>query len=132
PIAHLGATNFDGPHPGLDRPMRPMAMAHDTVAAIRQFQVLPHGDKGVGFGDQHLGQHAAGAFTCKFAERIVNGLRLTESDDSGISRHGVSLLSGRFWQADTRLDTPPSINRRHPDSRLARYDLPFTFAGTSA
>ena len=72
--------------------MRPMAMAHDTVAAIRQFQVLPHGDKGVGFGDQHLGQHAAGPFTRKFAQRIVDGLRLTERDDSGISRHGVSLL----------------------------------------
>ena len=52
--------------------------AHDTVAAIRQFQVLPHGDKGVGFCDQHLGQHAAGAFTRKFAQRIVDGLRLTE------------------------------------------------------
>jgi len=27
---------------------------------------------------------------------------------------------GRFWQLDTRLDTPPSINRRHLDFRLAR------------
>ena len=26
----------------------------------------------------------------------------------------------RFWRLDTRLDTPPSINRRHPDSRLAQ------------
>ena len=58
--------------------MRPMAMAHDTVAAIRQFQILPHGDKGISFGDQHLSQHAAGAFTCKFAQRIVDGLGLTE------------------------------------------------------
>jgi hypothetical protein len=32
-----------------------MAMAHDTVAAIRQFQILPHGDKAIGLGDQHLG-----------------------------------------------------------------------------
>ena len=69
-----------------------MAMAHDTVAAIRQFQILPHGDKGISFGDQHLSQHAAGAFTCKFAQRIVDGFRLTEGDDSSISRHGVSLL----------------------------------------
>jgi len=99
-----------------------MAMAHDTVAAIRQFQVLPHGDKGVGFGDQHLGQHAAGPFTCKFAQRIVDRLRLTESDDSGISRHGVSLLSGGSGRLGTRLDTPPSINRRHPDSRIAPYE----------
>jgi hypothetical protein len=42
-----------------------------------------------------------GAFSCKFAQRIVDGLRLTECDDSAISRHGVSLLSGgsgRAWQ----------------------------------
>jgi hypothetical protein len=31
-----------------------MAMTHDAVAAIRQFQVLPQGDKGIGLGDQHL------------------------------------------------------------------------------
>ena len=97
-----------------------MAMAHDTVAAIRQFQILPHGDKGIGFGDQHLSQHAAGAFTCKFAQRIVDGLTLTERKNSGISRHGVSLLSGGSGRLDTRLDTPPSINRRHLDSRIAR------------
>ena len=98
--------------------MRPMAMAHDTVAAIRQFQILPHGDKGISFGDQHLSQHAPGAFTCKFAQRIVDGLRLTERKNSAISRHGVSLPSGGSGRLDTRLDTPPSINRRHPDSRL--------------
>jgi hypothetical protein len=27
-----------------------MAMTHDAVAAIRQFQVFPYGDKGIGFG----------------------------------------------------------------------------------
>ena len=42
-----------------------------------------------------------------FAQRIVDGLRLTECDDSGISRHGVSLLSGGSGRLDTRLDTPP-------------------------
>src|SRR6202043_3921633 len=59
-------------------------------------------------------------FTCKFAERIVDRLRLTEPDNSAISRHGVSLLSGGSGRLDTRLDTPPSINRRHPKSRLAQ------------
>jgi hypothetical protein len=63
--AHLSATDFDRSHPGLDCSMWPMAMTHDAVAAIRQFQVLPHGDKGVGFRDQHLGQHAAGALQVK-------------------------------------------------------------------
>ena len=99
--------------------MRPMAMAHDTVAAIRQFQILPHGDKGISLGDQHLGQHSAGAFSCKFAQWIVNRLRLTQRDDNGISRHGVSLLSGGSGRLDARLDTPPSIIRRHPDSCIA-------------
>ena len=74
--------------------MRPMAMTHDAAAAIRQLQVFPYRDKGIGFRYQHLSQHSAGAFTCDFGQRIVDGLRLTEGDDSGISRHGVSLLSG--------------------------------------
>jgi hypothetical protein len=34
-------------------------------------------------------------------------------------RHGVSLLSGGSGRLDTRLDTPPSIKRRHPDSGIA-------------
>jgi hypothetical protein len=38
PVAHLGATDLNRPDPGLDRAMRPMAMTHDAVAAIRQFQ----------------------------------------------------------------------------------------------
>jgi hypothetical protein len=118
-VAHLGATDLDRPDPGLDCPMRPMAMTHDAVAAIWQFQILPHGDKAISFGDQHLSQHAAGAFTCKFAERIVDRLRLTEPDNSAISRHGVSLLSGGSGRLDTRLDTPPSINRRQ--GKIERY-----------
>jgi hypothetical protein len=91
----------------------------EPAFSIRQFQILPHGDKGIGLGNQHLGQHSAGAFSCKFTQWIVNRLRLTQRDDSGISRHGVSLLSGGSGRLDTRLDTPPSINRRHPDSCLA-------------
>src|SRR5277367_345102 len=96
-----------------------MAVTHDAVAAIRQLQVLPLGDEGVGFSNQHLGQHPTGTFTRNFAQWIVDGFRLTERDDGGISRHGVSLLSGGSGRLDTRLDTPPSIKRRHPDSHLA-------------
>jgi hypothetical protein len=107
PVAHLGAPDLDRPDPGLDRTMWPMAVTHDAVAAIRQFQVLPHGDEGVGFGDQHLSQYSASAFTCEFGQGIIDSIRLTEGDDSGIFRHGVSLLSGRFWQAWT----PASIRR---------------------
>ncbi len=82
-------------------------------------QVLPLGDEGGGFRDQHLGQHSAGAFTGIFSQWIIDRFRLTERDDGGISRHGVSLLSGGSGRLDTRLDTPPSIKRRHPDSRIS-------------
>ena len=99
--------------------MRPMAVTDDAVAPIRQFQVLPLGNEGVGFCNQRLRQHAAGALSGKLGQRIVDGIRLTERDDSAISRHGVSLLSGGAGRLDTRLDTPPSFSRRHPDSRIA-------------
>jgi hypothetical protein len=115
PVAHLGAPDLDRPDPGLDRTLRPMAVTDDAVAPIRQFEILPQGDEGVGFRDQHLSQHATGAFTRDFRQRIVDGVRLTERDDSAISRHGVSLLSGGSGRLDTRLDTPPSFSRRHPD-----------------
>jgi hypothetical protein len=96
-----------------------MTVTHDAVAAIRQLQVLPPGDEGIGFSNQHLGQHPPSAFACDFAQGIIDSIRLTERDDGGISQHGVSLLSGGSGRLDTRLDTPPSIKRRHPDSRLA-------------
>jgi hypothetical protein len=118
-VAHLGTPNLDRPNPGLDGALRSMTVTHDAVAAIRQLQVLPLGDEGIGFSNQHLGQHPPSAFACDFAQGIIDSIRLTERDDGGISRHGVSLLSGGSGRLDTRLDTPPSIKRRHPDSRLA-------------
>jgi hypothetical protein len=78
---------------------------------------------------KHLGQHSASAFTGNFGQRIVNRFGLTEWDDSDISRHGVSLLSGGSGRLDTRLDTPPSIKRRHPDSCIA---LEFVTVGLCA
>jgi hypothetical protein len=97
-FAHLGAPDLDRPDPGLDRALRSMAVTNDAVASVRQFQVLPHGDEGVGFRDQRLRQHAAGAFTSKLGQRIVDRIRLTERDDSAISRHGVSLVWDDFCQ----------------------------------
>jgi hypothetical protein len=105
-----------------------MAVPHDAVATVGQFQVLPLGDEGVGFRDQHLGQHSAGTFTRNFGQGIIDSFGLTERDDGGISRHGVSLLSGGSGRLDTRLDTPPSVKRRHPDSRIALRPLAVTTA----
>jgi hypothetical protein len=82
-----------------------MAVTHDAVTPIRQLYILPQGDEGVGFGDQHRSQHSSGAFTGKFGQGIINGVRLTQLNDGGISRHGVSLLpggSGRLSPASIR------------------------------
>jgi hypothetical protein len=51
---------------------------HDAVAAIGQFQVLPQGDEGVGFRDQHLGQDSAG--TCNFAQWTPASIRRLQSN----------------------------------------------------
>jgi hypothetical protein len=83
-----------------------MAVTHDPVTPIRQLHILPHGDEGVGFGDQHLTKHPTGAFTGEFTQGIVDGFRLTQPDDSGISRHGASLLPGGFGRL-----LPASIRR---------------------
>src|SRR5262249_52021006 len=120
PVAHLGAPDLDRPNPGLDRALRSMAVTHDAVAAIGQFSALPLGNERVGLRDQHLGEHSAGAFTRDFGQGVVASFRLTGRNDGGLSRHGVSLLSGGSRRLDPRLDTPPSIKRRHPDSRTAR------------
>jgi len=71
-----------------------MAVTHDAVAAIRQFHVFPHGAKGIRFGCQHLSQHSAGAFSCKFAQRIVDGLRLTQCLATSTTRKRKDWLIG--------------------------------------
>jgi hypothetical protein len=93
--------------------------ARTTSHAWTDLHVLPHGDEGVGFGNQHLRQHSACTFAGNFAQWIVNRIGLTQGNDSGISRHGVLLLSGGSGRLDTRLDTPPSIKRRHPVCRIS-------------
>jgi signal transduction histidine kinase len=51
-----------------------MPVPHDAVATVGQFQVLPLGDEGIGFRNQHLGQHSAGAFTCNTDEKALHHL----------------------------------------------------------
>jgi hypothetical protein len=69
-------------------------VTHDPVTPIRQLHIIPQGNKSIGFGDQHSGQHSTGAFASKFGQGIINRVGLTQPDDGGISRHGVSLLPG--------------------------------------
>ncbi|WP_283258622.1 restriction endonuclease [Bradyrhizobium japonicum] len=51
---------------------------------------------------------------------IINRGRLTESKNIGSLGHGVSLSSRGSGRLVTRLDTPPSSHRHHPDSAIAR------------
>ena len=57
-----------------------LAVTDDAVAPIRQFQILH--DEGAGFSDQRMRQHSASALSGKLGQRIVDGGRLTERDDS--------------------------------------------------
>ncbi|UEM17742.1 UvrD-helicase domain-containing protein [Bradyrhizobium barranii subsp. barranii] len=50
---------------------------------------------------------------------IINRGRLTESKNIGSLGHGVSLSSRGSGRLVTRLDTPPSSHRHHPDSAIA-------------
>jgi hypothetical protein len=78
-----------------------MAVTHYPVTPIRQLYILPQGDEAMGFGE-----HSMGAFAGKLGQGIINRVGLTQADDSGISRHGVSLLPG----GSGRL-SPASIHR---------------------
>ena len=70
-VADLGPLDRHRPDPGLDRALRPMAVPHDAVAAVRQASDLPHhGQKGFGFGLDRLRQQPAGAFA---QQRSVSG-----------------------------------------------------------
>jgi len=94
-----------------------MAVTHDAVTPIRQLQVLPHGDEGVGFGNQRLRKHPTGAFAGEFTQGIVDSIRLTQPNDGGTSRHGVSLLpggSGRLSPASIRRLSQTVVTQIHP------------------
>ncbi|WP_253582221.1 hypothetical protein [Bradyrhizobium japonicum] len=54
---------------------------------------------------------------------IINRGRLTESKNIGSLGHGVSLSSRGSGRLVTRLDTPPSSHRHHPDSAIAQFDI---------
>jgi hypothetical protein len=81
-----------------------MAVPHHAVAAVRQLQVLPLGDEGIGFRDKHLGQDSAGAFTRNFGQWIVNRFRLTERDDGVLA--GSTAASIRRLQSNVVTQIP--------------------------
>ena len=80
--------------------------------------------EGLGLQLHGLGEQAAGTGAQHVRQGIVDGLGLTKPDDVGRSLHGVSLSLGGSGRLETRLDTPPSIHRRHPICRIARHQMP--------
>jgi hypothetical protein len=83
-----------------------MAMTHDAVAAIRQLQVLLHGDKGIGFGDQHLSQHRR---TPSLATS-VRGSSMASGRRNGMTVVSLDMAYRSFRKVLAGL-TPASIRR---------------------
>ena len=74
-------------------------MPDNPLAAVRQHVIGEAGNEGIGLCLQRFRQHASRPFTGDLGQRIVDRIRVTKRDHGRIFLHGVSLLSGRFWQA---------------------------------
>ena len=85
-------------------------MSHDAFPTVRQPAVSHRGEERIGFRFNSLGQQAPGAFSENRRQRVLDGIGLTERDNTAIARHGVSAPSG--VQAGS---SPASIRRlAHP------------------
>jgi hypothetical protein len=73
-------------------------MPHNPLTAILQLFMRKTGDERISFRFQRLRQHPAGAFPCKFGQRVRYRFRLAKGQHRCIFFHGVSLLV-RFWLA---------------------------------
>ncbi len=69
-----------------------MPVPYQPLAPVRQPQAAHLGQKGLGFRLHRLRQQPAGAVPQHRRQRIVHLVRLTEGNNFGIARHGVSLL----------------------------------------
>ena len=118
-VAQLHPLHRDRADPGLDQPLRAVAVPHQALAPVRQPHALHRGQERLGLRLDRLGQQPAGAAPQDRRQRIVDRVGLTEGNNGAIARHGVSLL--REVQAGfvTRLDTPPFSHRHHPVSAIA-------------
>ncbi len=66
-----------------------------------------------------LGKQPARASAQHLGQGIIDLVRLTKANNVDRVVHGVSLSVRGSGRLDTRLDTPPSNHRRHPDSVIA-------------
>jgi hypothetical protein len=87
-----------------------MAMSHHAFPPVRQPGVSYRRQERLGLGFNSLSQEPPGAFPENRSQRVVDGIGLTERDNTAIARHGVSAPSG--VQAGS---SPASIRRLdHP------------------
>ncbi len=96
-----------------------MAVPDQASPPVRQPQLLHAGQEGFGFKFNGLRQQPPRTGAQHVGQRIVDIVRLTETDNIDRLVHGVSLSVRGSGRLDTRLDTPPSDHRRHPVSVIA-------------
>lgn len=96
----------------------PMAVPHNTVAAVRQDLFGMARNESVSLGPQPSRQNPSHPVTRDLGQRIIHRFRLTQGDDVCIVLHGVSFLLEVLAGLSTRHDTPPS-QTPSPISRLS-------------
>jgi len=125
-IADLGPPDRHRADPGLDRPLRPMAMPDEAGTATGQ-TLLPHrGQERLGFRLDGLGQQPAGAFAQHGRQRIVDLVGVSKRMNGGIVLHGVSLLRevlAGWTPATIRRPLKPSSPSSPHSSVLCRHGL---------
>ncbi|MHC2564673.1 hypothetical protein ACVIVD_006708 [Bradyrhizobium liaoningense] len=95
-------------------------MSDQTRSTVGQRQIGRAGQKRANLDLDRPGKQVPRAGTNDIGQWIINRGRLTESKNIGSLGHGVSLSSRGSGRLVTRLDTPPSSHRHHPDSAIAR------------
>ncbi|MHC2559202.1 hypothetical protein ACVIVD_001196 [Bradyrhizobium liaoningense] len=99
-------------------------MSDQARSTVGQRQIGRAGQKRANLDLDRPGKQVPRAGTNDIGQWIINRGRLTESKNIGSLGHGVSLSSRGSGRLVTRLDTPPSSHRHHPDSAIARLSRP--------
>ncbi|MGC0388663.1 poly(3-hydroxybutyrate) depolymerase [Bradyrhizobium liaoningense] len=103
-------------------------MSDQARSTVGQRQIGRAGQKRANLDLDRPGKQVPRAGTNDIGQWIINRGRLTESKNIGSLGHGVSLSSRGSGRLVTRLDTPPSSHRHHPDSAIALSRSTLTYA----
>ncbi|MHC2749732.1 hypothetical protein ACVIWV_005186 [Bradyrhizobium diazoefficiens] len=95
-------------------------MSDQARSTVGQRQIGRAGQKRANLDLDRPGKQVPRAGSNDIGQWIINRGRLTESKNIGSLGHGVSLSSRGSGRLVTRLDTPPSSHRHHPDSAIAQ------------